>query len=175
MSISDDIPVDPAVDPDIAPPDFNEGRIIVGDPIVEEEEPEEETTVLTDEERADLHKLLTVGRRHKKVVILDHTVQLQTIKSADEMRMGLATKPYLESHGFARAHKTALCAAAVIEIDGSPVYRSMVPIDDDEHYRKTFEKLQEYYPLAIDLIYDEAMKLEREFGDLLVKLGKLKG
>ena len=168
MSVKSEAPpIDPAtVDPDIVPP---EPRQIVGE-LVEEEHPEEEVTTLTAEERRDFSMLVTMRRRTKK----DHPVTIQTLKTGDEKRIGLHTKPYLESQGFSRAYQVGVCAAGIVDIDKKPIYQPVSEKEDDDGiFDKKVEKLQEYYPIVITQIYQAIIDLEREFAELAIKLGKL--
>lgn len=176
MSVENEAPpVDPAIDPDIEPPRSNETRRIVGE-LIEPEKPDEDITKLTDEERADFAKLLTIGRRIKKVVIMDHPVTIRTLTTADEMRIGLYTKEYLDSQGFSRAYQVGTCAAGIIDLDGAPLYTPLSEKEDDAAiFAKKTEKLSAYYPIVISQIYDAVIALEREFADLVIKLGKIKG
>ena len=174
MSTSD-MPVDPTIDPDLAPP---EPRRVVGELIdteVVEEEPQ--VTELTDQERADFASLLTCGRRSKKISVMGHTVRIQTLKTGDEMRVGLFTKKYLESQlGFQRAYQVAVCAAGIREVQGKPLFRDLRDItDEDEIFDKNVEAVMEFYPIVITQIYQAIMDLEREFAQLAIKLGKLSG
>lgn len=173
---SEDIPVDPAVDPDLEPPASI--RRIVGEPIEVEDEPSPvEVTELTTEERNDFASLLTCGRRFKTVSVMGHPVKIQTLKTGDEMRIGLFTKKYLDSQlGFQRSYQVAVCAAGVRELQGKPLFSSLSPAtDEDEIFAKSVETVQELYPIVVTQIFTEIMNLEREFAELAIKLGKLKG
>lgn len=189
---SDDQPVDTTVDPDIRPPDREaleaveddepqENRRIVGELIEQvEDKPAEPEIKLTHEERADLERLLTVGRRYKTINVADHEVRIRTLKTGDEMRIGLYTKPYLESHAFARAHQIAVIASGLVEIKKNGVQQDLWTslkevTDPDEIFAKNVDALKEFHPPVIVRIYDEIMTLEREFAELAVKLGKLLG
>src|SRR4029077_12094810 len=131
-----------------------EPRRVVGELVEEEIPASERVTTLTDEERRDFATLLTVGRRTKKLTVMDHAVTIQTLKTADEMRIGLYTKDYLDSQGFSRAYQVGVCAAGVLEIDGMPIYSSLSGKEDgDEVFRKSTEKLSQYYPIVISQIY----------------------
>lgn len=174
MTISEEAPVDPAIDPDLVPPEI---RRLVGEP---EEVPDEdqvpEITVLTDEERRDLTTLITVGRRVKTITVMNHKVKIQTLKSTDEMRIGLFTKPYLGSQGFARAYQVAMCAAGIIEVDGAPLYSSIrQEKDPDALFAKRAEQMEQFYPVVVSQIYDAISDLEKEFSELAEKLGKSPG
>ncbi|ACH62127.1 tail assembly chaperone [Mycobacterium phage Myrna] len=189
---SEDRPVDTSIDPDIRPPDREalaaleesgetENRRIVGELIeVAEEAPAEPEITLTHEERQDFERLLTVGRRYKTINVADHDIRIRTLKTADEMRIGLYTKPYLESHAFARAHQVAVIASGLVEIRKNGVeqelWTSLKEVTDpDEIFAKNVDALKEFHPPVIAKIYEEIMNLEREFAQLAVKLGKLLG
>lgn len=172
---SEDPPVDPTVDPDLAPPEPREDRRIVGELIEVEEEDEGPTRLeLTHQEREDFSKLLNVGRRTKTINVADHNVVIRTLKTGDEMRVGLYTKPYLDTQGFSRAYQIGVCAAGVVEIVGQDLWLSLKEVTDkDEIFAKNATALAEFYPVVISKIYTEIMNLEREFAELAIKLGKL--
>lgn len=175
-------PRDPAIDPDLAPPTpYEEDRQLVGELITADEEQAPEqlpVTELTDQERADFAALITVGRRTKKITVMDHSVVIQTLKTGDEMRIGLFTKEYLETQGFARAYQVAVCAAGIKEVDGKPLWQPLSAseaLNEDEAFRKSVEIVEDYYPIVVSQVYQAIMNLEREFADLAIKLGKLPG
>lgn len=174
--ISEDIPVDPAIDPDLAPPETS--RRIVGELIEEEvEEPEVEVTELTPDERREFLSLLTCGRRIKTITVMGHPVKIQTLTTGDEMRIGLFTKKYLESQlGFQRAYHAAVCAAGILELQGKPLWRELSPVtSEDEIFEKSVDAVIKMYPIVVTQIFQAIMDLEREFAELAIKLGKLKG
>jgi hypothetical protein len=177
LTVDEDL-VDPAVEPDLAPP--TRRRV---DDLIEQDaelpEPEEapEVTTLTEQERRDFTSLLTCGRRSKTITVMGHPVVIQTLNTADEMRIGLYTKPYLETQlGFQRAYQVAVCAAGVREVQGKPLFTSLREItSEDEAFDKSVEEIKKFYPIVVTQIYQAIMDLEREFADLAIKLGKLKG
>lgn len=176
MSIENEAPpVDPAIDPEIEPPGPRETRRVVGE-LIEGPAPEAEVTELTPEERRDFNRLITIGRRTQSTEIMEHPVTIQTLKTGDEMRIGIYTKDYLETQGFSRAYQVGVCASGIVEIDGAPLY---TPLSEKESKQAVFvkktEKLEEFYPIVISQIYDAIIALEREFADLALKLGKLPG
>lgn len=191
--MSEQPPVDTSIDPDLAPPDPvvrsrrtakkpPQDRHIVGKLITEdateEVEPEPE---LSTQERADLASLLTVGRRHKKIRVGGHSITIRTLDSGDEMRIGLYTKPYLDSQGFARAYQVGCCACGIVEIENEDLWDALEkkPLkeitDEDEIFAKNCEALGKLYPIVVAEIHTEIMRLEREFAELYIKLGKSDG
>jgi hypothetical protein len=179
----EDIPVDPSVDPDLVPPTppSPDRFVVESDPELEESSapaPQAvEVTQLTDEERRDFSTLMTCGRRSKTITVMGHPVVIQTLTTADEMRIGLFTKQYLESQmGFQRAYQVAVCAAGVREVQGQPLFSSLrETTSDDEIFDKKAEEVKKFYPIVISQIYQGIMDLEREFAELAIKLGKLSG
>lgn len=176
MTQNSEVPPDPSIVPGLAPP---EPRRVVGELIetAAPEEPETEVTELTDQERNDFASLLTCGRRYKTINVMGHTVKIQTLKTGDEMRIGLYTKNYLDSQlGFQRAYQTAVCAAGIREVQGKPLFSSLSAVtNEDEIFDKCVDAVKEYYPIVVTQIFSEIMNLEREFAQLAIKLGKLKG
>jgi hypothetical protein len=182
----DEIPVDPTVDPDLAPPTPpssppTEERRIVGE-LIEDEDPAgadeaPEITTLTDAERRDFAALITCGRRSKTLTVMGHPVVIQTLTTADEMRIGLHTKKYADTPlGFQRAYQVAVCAAGVREVQGKPLFSSLREItSEDEIFDRSVEALSEFYPVVVTQIYQGILDLEREFAELAIKLGKLPG
>lgn len=181
---SEDPPVDTSIDPDLAPPERvppsrKQDRRIVGKLSVEdapdEVEPEPE---LTNAERVDVGRLMSVGRRHKKITVAGHKVTIRTLDSGDEMHIGLYTKPYLDTQGFARAYQIGCCACGIVEIEDEDILdalekRPLKPITDEhELFLKHCEALSKWYPIVIAEIHGEIMKNEREFAELYLKLGK---
>jgi hypothetical protein len=174
----EDIPVDPTVDPEITPP--SESRRRVAEPVeLTDVEPPElvPTTELTDTERRDFASLMTCGRRSKTITVMGHPVVIQTLTTADEMRIGLYTKKYTDTQlGFQRAYQAAVCAAGVREVQGGPLFTSLREItSEDEIFDKSVEAVSKFYPIVITQIYQGIMDLEREFAELAIKLGKLSG
>lgn len=173
---------DPSIEPGIAPP-AKRRRVVAEESVVVEDEPaaeaEEETspTELTPQERADFASLLTCGRRSKTITVMGHPVVIQTLTVADEMRIGLFTKKYLDSQlGFQRAYQVAVCAAGIRELQGQPLFTSLREVtSEDEIFDKKVEAATKLYPVVITQIYQAILDLEREFAELAIKLGKLSG
>jgi hypothetical protein len=174
-------PPDPAVEPGIIDPAPPADRRTVGDPLPDDEPgPDPATppvTELTDEERRDFASLMTCGRRSRTITIMGHPVTIQTLTTADEMRVGLYTKNYGDTQlGFQRAYQVGVCAAGVREVQGKPLVSGLREItSDDEAFDKAAEAVQEFYPIVVTQLYQAIMDLEREFAELAIKLGKLKG
>ena len=172
-------PVDPAHEPDLAPPD----RRLVGaadesgDDGAAEAPAVEEVTELTDQERQDFASLMTCGRRSKTITVMGHPVVIQTLTTADEMRIGLFTKRYTDTQlGFQRAYQVAVCAAGIREVQGRPLFTSLREVtSQDEVFDRSVDAVKEFYPVVVTQVYQAIMDLEREFAELAIKLGKLPG
>ena len=167
-------------DPDIIPPEVVDEVAFIESERVEEvieeiEAKEEEVTELTDEERVLFQSLMTVGRRSKSIDVMGHTVVIQSLRVADDLRIGLWCKKYEETRGFQRAYQLGVCAAGIRTIDGKHLYESLTPSAEDEIFEAKVEKLEKYYPIVINQIYNAIISLDAEFAELAMKLGKLKG
>lgn len=158
-------------DPDIAPPEaLVEDRRVVG-----ELQPPEQITELTDAERLLFSSLVTVGKRSKTVEVMGHTVMVESLTVADDLRIGLWCKQYEETRGLSRAYQLAVCAAGVRAIDGQPIFQSLRETGQDESFSNKVEYLKDFYPIVISQLYDAITKLDAEFAEFATKLGKLKG
>lgn len=162
------------VDPDFSPP---EDRTVVGElQEDEEQQSEEEVTELTDDERALFQSLLTVGQRTKTINVFDHSVEIQSLRVSDDLRISLYTKKYEESRGLARSYQLAVCAAGIRSIDGQPIFQPLShTATEDEAFDKKVEYLKDFYPIVINQIYNEIIGLDTEFMEFCEKLGKLNG
>ena len=181
MPTSEATEVDPSVEPGLAPPP--DRRRVDDSPVADTAAAadaaatDDEVTELTDRERADFASLLTCGRRSKTITVMGHPVVVQTLTTADEMRIGLFTKKYLDSQlGFQRAYQVAVCAAGVRELQGRPLFTSLSEVtSEDEVFDRSVEAVQKLYPVVVTQIYQAILDLEREFAELAIKLGKLSG
>lgn len=181
MSSSSDLPPDPAIDPDIAPPPRGgEDRQRVDETNTVRQEAEEtpapDVVSLTREEENLFLQLATVGRRHKTVTIFDHKVSIQTLNVDDDLRVSMFTRDYRESDGYGRAYQLATCAAGIKAIDGKELYKPLGPEAlPEEEFTAKVEKLRTFYPIVLSQIYNAIIRLDAEFAELAVKLGKLPG
>lgn len=175
-----EVPIDPAVEPGIEPPAMPTRRVVAEEPGDDPQSPEKTpivVTELTDSERADFASLMTCGRRSKTITVMGHPVVIQTLTTADEMRIGLYTKDFADTQlGFQRAYQVAVCAAGVREVQGKPLFTSLREItSDDKVFDRSAAEIKKFYPIVITQIYQAIMDLEREFAELAIKLGKLSG
>lgn len=147
-----------------------ESRRIVGEPA------SEEVYTPSEEERAQFASLLTCGKRSKVIEVLGHKVLIESLNVDDDLQIGLFTKEYLDSTGYATAVKLATCAAGIKTVNNRPLYQTL---SSDESpgsvFRAKIEKLRSYHLAPITEIYREILNLDVEFGELAVRLGKLKG
>jgi hypothetical protein len=147
-----------------------EDRRLVG------ETPGEDVTKPTDEERNQFITLMSCGKRSKSIDVMGHPVVVESLNVDDDLRIGLFTKDYRESDAYPSAVRLATCAAGVRTIGGRALY---TPISTDETsesiFRAKLEKLLKYHTSVITEIYREIVNLDIEFGELALKLGKLKG
>lgn len=180
--MADEVPVDESVDSGFIAPEDLPQRIRVGDDPdpdgagvdPEEDEPTTPVTELTPEERSQFRTLLTIGRRTKKVPVFDHSIVIRSLNCDDEIRVGDAVKGHEGSRAFPRAYQCAVVAAAIQSVDGEPWGTSLAAVPDpDEVFRRKQERVLEYHPLVVQMIYNAILEMDSEFGELVAKLGKL--
>jgi hypothetical protein len=153
-----------------------ETRRVVGEIVTEEVETEDPVVELTDEERSLFRSLMTVGKRVKTLAVMDHSVLIETLNIDDELQIGLACREFEGTKAFARAYQLAVCAAALKEVDGIPLYQPLSEeVEPSEVFTKKLEKLKKYYPVVLYKIYRGVLDLEQEFAELVEKLGKQQG
>lgn len=149
-----------------------EDRHLVGDPVAHEEDGGD----LSPEEQVTFASLLTCGRRSKTVVILDHTVVVQTLCGDDDLRIALYIKDYTGTIGEQRAYQIGVAAAGIRSIGGQPIVQTLFEnADEAALFDQKVAKVAKMYPTVINRIYRAVMDAEKEFVELTVKLGKSEG
>lgn len=181
--MSDDQPKDEALDEGLLPPtdapppgfpDMPEGPIRVGEEPDPEDDEDDDVTELTKEEREQFNSLLTVGKRLKKITVLDRPVVISSLMVDDVIRVGVKVKEYRDTQAFAQAYQAAMCAASIKSVDGQSWENTLeVSPDPDVLFDQKWNKVLDFYPLVISYIYNEVIALDAEFSELAAKLGKL--
>lgn len=142
-------------------------------PAVAAEAPAQEVTELSPEEQLTFASLLTCGQRSKTLHILDHTVVVQSLSAADDLRVGVYAKPYAGTVGEQRAYQIAVAAAGLRSIDGQPVVNSLYEhADPAALFDQKIQMVEKMYPTVVNRIYKGVLESEVEFIDLVAKLGK---
>ena len=123
-----DQPVDETADEVFAVPDNwheNQGepdrkRVDSNEDVADEPEvkPEEQITELTEEERAQFRSLLAIGKRVKTVYLFDQKIEIATLMSDDEIRVGDRVKKHVDSPAYNRAYQVAYVASAIRSVNG---------------------------------------------------------
>jgi hypothetical protein len=131
---------------------------------------------LSPEEELMFASLLTCGRRSKTIKIMDHTVVVETVNGDDDLRIGLYAKPYVGSLGEQRAYQIAVAAAGIRSIDGKPFATTVYSdVDNSALFDEKVAKVQRMYPHVIQRIYRAVVDAEKEFAELVERLGKSDG
>lgn len=136
----------------------------------------EEITELTADERESLQQLVTVGKMTKKFVLFEHEILIATLNSDEEIRAFREASRDENTAAYPRAYQTAIVAAAVKSVDGISWENTLTENPAPEVvYDQKLVKTRALYPLVVQYIYNELLKLNTEFGELARKLGKLNG
>jgi hypothetical protein len=129
-------------------------------------------TILQDKERDEFIEALYLGRKSTTVDVLGHNVSIRTLTVDEELQIALVIKRWEGTQGYTRAYKSAVVAASVSDIDNTPLYVPLSQGEQDNLLKYTFDKIIHYYPIFVDSIYEEVVKLEQTLQPLLEKLGK---
>jgi hypothetical protein len=133
-----------------------------------------EVDEFTPEESEDFRNLLVVGRLAETVSILGHDITIRTLSVEEDLAVGLIIKPYLGSNSYERAYKTAIVAACVRDIDGEPFGQALNSDQDAyEVLQFKFKKINKYYPIFLDEVYERFKKLENKLLPTVSRLGKI--
>lgn len=177
-------PRDEAVDELLAPPESGPDAPPAQEPDVTrvgtvetEDEPEGlEVTELNSAEREQFKSLLTVGRRIKKILVLDRPVVISSLMTDDIVRIGEKTKAHRDSQSFSQVYQAATVAAAIKSLEGKSWENTLeADPDPDVLFDMKYERVLQLYPLVVQFIYNEVVQMDVEFSELATKLGKLKG
>lgn len=167
-----------STDPDeapVPPPGAGEdGPFYRDEAAAEGEEPLGED--LSPEEEVMFASLLTCGRRSKTVKVLDHTVVVETLNNDDDLRIGLFVKDYVGSIGEQRAYQVGVAAAGIRTFDGRPLATTVyTDVDQSALFDEKAAIVLKMYPLVTQRIYRAVLEAEKEFAELVERLGKSNG
>jgi len=135
----------------------------------------EDEPALTDAEEDEVVDLVHLGRKEAHIELFTRKIHLRTLTIEEELRVSEITKPYIGSDGWGRAYRTAVVAAAMQTIDGELLFNPVSESEFDRIIFKKFEKLMDWYPLAVDQVYARYRDMELELLALVEKLGKSSG
>jgi hypothetical protein len=110
----------------------------------------------------ELTSLLTVGRLTKTLDIGGNEVVLRTLKSGEELEIGLLTKPYIGTNEQDRSYIIAVLAASIVTINGKPIVTALGPEDGSILSRKFSYLQKNYYWHVLREIYNGYLELMRE-------------
>lgn len=165
-------------DDGLVPPDPDailEQRKLEAKEAAAKEKAEEVPPTLSAVEEDEVVDLINAGRKEKHIEVFNRKIHLRTLTIAEELKVSEITKLYIGSDGYPRAYRTAVVAAAIRTIDGQLLFNPISDSELEDIIRKKFEKLLDYYPLAVDQIYNHYREMELELLALVEKLGKSSG
>lgn len=143
--------------------------------VKEAAEKAEKDPELTPAEEDEVVDLINAGRKEKTFDLFNRRITLRTLTIEEELKVSDITKQYLGTDGYPRAYRTAVVAAAIRIIDGGLLFNPMSEVEFDEIILNKYKKLLDYYPLAVDQIYQRYRDMELELLAFVEKLGKSSG
>jgi hypothetical protein len=123
--------------------------------------------------KIDYHGLLFTGALRGYFRYLGHRIDIRTLRSSDELILGLLTREYSDTVAYARAHAQGIAALAVEAVDGKPM---PVPLGENgDSYawaRDRYAYAGRWYPFVIDAVFERYLELEQRARAVLDELGK---
>lgn len=124
-------------------------------------------------EEKEFNQALFLGAKRGHLTVLGHEIHYELLNVDKELQITEAVKQWEGTRGWQRAYKTAVAAAAIITIDGEPLYHPLTPQEERQLVQKKFDKLKGYYPIFVDKVYEEVLRVEMDNAEgLIQKLGK---
>lgn len=124
----------------------------------------------------DLNGLLVLGYLTGTFEWLGHKIVIKTLRTDEELIVASLVKEYNDTIGAAKAYATALCALAVVAIDGQPMPSPLGETGSNLQWAvERFSYAQRWYPMTIDAIYEHYLRLEIRVREVMVNLGKASG
>ncbi len=131
-----------------------------------------EPPVMSAEEEDEVVDLIHAGRKERTFELFQRKIYLRTLTISEELKVSDITKQYLGTDGYLRAYRTAVVAAALRTIDGGLLFNPLSESEFENIIVKKYEKLLDWYPLAVDQIFNKYREMELELLALVEKLGK---
>jgi hypothetical protein len=105
--------------------------------------------------------LLHVGRLTKEVNSYGNTIVLRTLKSGEELELGVIIKKYADTPEEGRAFAVATVAASIESLNGKPLVNRLGP-DDEDYLRRSFNIVRKWYWPVIEGLYEECVLLRKD-------------
>jgi len=106
--------------------------------------------------------LMNVGRLTKQISLYGDDIRLRTLKSGEELEIGLLISKWTGTPEEGRAFAVATVSAAIESLNGRPLVQQLGPSKDDELRRKFDFVRTKWYWITIQEIYEEYIQLQQE-------------
>lgn len=138
----------------------------------EPELPEDRTSKLPafpDNWKEEFEGLTFLGYLEDVVEIPSHRFVIHTLTVGEKLQIGLTTKEFEGTLGYARAYRAAVVAAALQEVDGRPI---LVASKGTSVIRQKFDYVVNlWFDPIVDLLYERVNLLEARVLELMRVLG----
>lgn len=124
--------------------------------------------------REPLEGLMFLGALKKTFTWMGHEFIIRTLTTDELIEVGLLIQPYSGTAGANKAYQTASIAAAILEVDGEPV-APPVSKDKSELVNKFMYIKKNWYPVTVDVVYQQMLELEATVAAVLQQMGEPQG
>lgn len=123
--------------------------------------------------REPFEGLLHIGALTEEFDWAGHHFVIRTLTVGDYLAVSTIIAPFRATMGESRAHTTAMCAAAIVSVDGRPLVTPLGPQALDIETRQKFDYARsKWYPWTIDIIYRHVILLESRAEKIVAQLGE---
>jgi hypothetical protein len=105
---------------------------------------------------------------------MGHEFRIRTLTTDELIEVGLLIQPYSGTAGATKAYQSASIAAALIDVDGEPV-APPIGKDTDDLTAKFRYVSKNWYPVTIDVVYQQILELEATVAKVLEAMGEAPG
>ena len=132
----------------------------------------EPQTVFPKESMEALSGLLYLGRIETTFEHAGHEFRVRTLTQGERIEMLQMAGRYKGTPAEADAVRALTVAAALVEVDGQPLYRALGPSDEERALGERFRTVLKWYPGVVRAVYRAVQAVEKTADDALALVKK---
>jgi hypothetical protein len=126
--------------------------------------------------RDEFEGLLYLGALMKRFKWGGHQFVIRTLRVDEVFDVTLTSKPYMGSMSEIKAYQAAVAAACLVSVDGKPLPVPLTMSADDTELQNRFAFIiKSWFPVVLDVIYNQYLELEVKVNEVLAAMGKVSG